>query len=136
MRCAVLRHAVVALVFAVVLGCSGDDQTPAMADGTDPESVTGTVTDIEDLVPVDGGVMIALQLANGQMDKAFLPSFFTPTPPPPEQNEVYQVIQQLSIGDRVKAAGKRTSQGLQLQKLMVLSHGSLETDQNDSPSPK
>lgn len=108
------------LLSYLAIGCSGDDGTLAGAADSDLDSVTGMVTLIEDHVPVDGGVQLELELDTGKMDTAYLPSFFTAPPPPQEQYEVYQVIQQLEIGDRIKVEGERTPQGIKIEKLTVL----------------
>jgi len=118
------------LIFVVLisLGCSDDTgQVPAGLNSDaitkpdpDPVVVTGTVVEIADEVPVDGGVIIDLEVADGRTEVLYLPSFFT-TPPPPENNQkVYQVIVQLEVGNRVKAEGCRTEHGIKLESLDIL----------------
>ena len=115
-------------IVLISLGCSDDTgQIPEglnsdVITNTDPDPivVTGTVVEIADDVPVDGGVIIDLKVGDGQTEVLYLPSFFT-TPPPPENNQrVYQVIVQLEIGTRVKAEGYRTESGIKLESLDIL----------------
>lgn len=108
------------LLWGVAIGCFGEDGTPVGAHDANLDSITGIVTQIDDHVPVDGGVWLDLKLESGRMDTAFLPSFFTSPPPPPEQYEIYQLILRLEIGDRVKVEGERTTHGIRIEKLTVL----------------
>jgi hypothetical protein len=121
MRAIWIRTASVILLCSSVVGCSTENDTPAGASNPDVDSVTGVVTKIEDYVPVDGGVSIELKLDNGQTDTAFLPSFFTAPPPPQEQYEIYEMIRELEIGDRITVEGQRTSKGIKIEQLTVAS---------------
>ena len=115
-----IRLRLAALLACLAVGCSGNTGTTSDADDPARASITGIVTAIDDRVPVDGGVILALKLDSGRADTAFLPSFFTYPPPPPEQSEIYRVIQQLQIGDRVEVEGERTSQGIKIDQLTIL----------------
>jgi len=120
MHSLLVRVPAMVLLTYLALGCSGDDGTLAGAADSDLDSVTGIVTLIEDHVPVDGGVTLELELDTGKMDTAYLPSFFTAPPPPQEQYELYQIIQQLKLGDRIRVEGERTPQGVKIEKLTVV----------------
>lgn len=104
----------------MALGCSSDDGAPTESLITGLESLTGTVIEIDDKVPVDGPVILALELDSGGTDTAYLPSFFRPTPIPPGQWEIYQQIRALDIGSRIRVEGVRTPFGLGIMKLTVL----------------
>ncbi len=102
-------------------GCSGGTHTPSIEPPRpDLVSVTGWVRSIEDLVPVDGGVTIEVGLDSGRTETLLLGSFFTPTPPPESQVKLYQVIQEIRVGDRVTAQGRRTDRGIDLESIAVV----------------
>lgn len=86
--------------------------------------VTGEVTGIVDLVPVDGGVTIDLEDDRGEKVVLLLESIFT-SPLPSEERlrihtEVYAVVTKLEVGDRVEAEGIDLGTGILLTKLTKL----------------
>ncbi|RKZ13562.1 hypothetical protein DRQ53_08520 [bacterium] len=88
--------------------------------GSDLVTLTGTVTRVVDDTPVDGGVVIDLQLDNGQRAQLFFGSLFTYPPPPHWRHELYQVIASLEVGDRVRAMGTAVDGGISLRGLRVV----------------
>jgi hypothetical protein len=88
--------------------------------GSELVTLTGVVTQIDDAVPVDGGVVIDLTLDNGETTKLFFGSLFTYPPPPQWKRDLYNVIASLEIGDRVRATGARVAGGISLRGLVIL----------------
>ncbi len=108
------------LVAILVLptGCSEENDAPS-GPNSDQVTVTGNVTRIVDDTPVDGNVIVDLELDDGNTDVLYLPSFFG-QPPTEDQKQAYQLIQQLKLGDRVKGRGERTDHGVLLGSLTKL----------------
>lgn len=113
------------LVVILILPTGCSEESDDSVTGSNPElvsdvvSVTGKVTRIADDIPVDGNAVIDLEVVGGKQEVLYLPSFFA-HPPTPAQEDVYQVIKQLSEGNQVKAVGKRTRFGIELQSLTIL----------------
>lgn len=84
------------------------------------ESVTGTVVAIRDMTPVDGPFELELETAQGTREDVFLPSFFTPEPPPEESWELLRRLQGLEVGDRVRVVGVRVGGALEVSQLSEL----------------
>jgi hypothetical protein len=82
--------------------------------------VTGVVTQIDDLVPVDGGVTITLALDAGGTELLLFGSLFTSPPPSEERLALYQTIRQAEVGSRVRATGVKGARGIELTDLEVL----------------
>jgi hypothetical protein len=85
------------------------------------ETVTGEVTGVEDLVPVDGGVTIEIDLDSGGKDRLLFPSLFTYPPPDEATVELYDLVRRVETGDRVRARGERTTEGIRIRELAILS---------------
>jgi hypothetical protein len=110
----VFQVVVIALSMMLV-GCSSSP-TP-----TEPlVTVTGIVTQIDDRVPVDGGVTITLKLDDGGTELLFFGSLFTSPPPDEEMLALYQRILEAEVGSHVKASGLRVEAGIELRDLTVL----------------
>ena len=104
-------------VLMVLAGCSSDSTLP----GRDRlVTVTGVVTQIDDRVPVDGGVTITLDLEGGGTELLLFGSLFTSPPPGEERLELYEKIRQAEVGSRVRATGIRRAEGIELTDLVVL----------------
>jgi hypothetical protein len=102
-------------------GCSSSKEPdPSVPDGGPRVSVVGRIESIEDLVPVDGGVTIELKEDSGGSAILRYASMFTNPRPSEEHVDLYQVIQDADVGDRVKAEGIRTSDGIDLKALTIL----------------
>jgi hypothetical protein len=82
--------------------------------------VVGTVTEIVDQVPVDGGVTITLRLEDERTQRLTFGSLFTNPPPEPERIHLYEVIREVDVGDRVRATGKTGDEGVELESLTIL----------------
>ncbi len=82
--------------------------------------VTGRVTQIENAVPVDGGVRIDIILEGGKTEQLLFPSLFTSPPPSEETLKLYDVIRRVELGDRIRAEGKRVPAGIELEALAIL----------------
>ncbi len=82
-------------------------------------SLQGTVTAIDDQVPVDGGVVIDLKLDSGETAQLHFGSLFTYPPSPSWRTELYQVIAGLEVGNHVTAKGLLAKEGIQLVGLTI-----------------
>jgi hypothetical protein len=85
-------------------------------------TVIGTVIQITDEVPVDGGVEIELLLDGGETTKLFFGSLFTEPPPAQWRLDLYAVILGLERGDRVRARGAEVTGGIVLRELTILNN--------------
>ncbi|MEQ9570021.1 MAG: hypothetical protein RLN75_07495 [Longimicrobiales bacterium] len=106
--------------FAVILtlaGCTVGGTAP-VADDT--VTVEGTVAEIDDQTPVDGGVTIDLNVADGGTERLLFASLFTVPPPSDARIALYQRIQAVEVGSRVRASGVRGEDGIELTDLVVL----------------
>jgi hypothetical protein len=104
-------------VLVVLAGCSSDSTLPG---GERLVTVTGVVTHIDDRVPVDGGVTITLELEGGGTELLLFGSLFTSPPPGEERLELYQKIRAAEVGSRVRVAGIRRDEGIELTDMVVL----------------
>jgi len=82
--------------------------------------VVGTVIEIVDQVPVDGGVTISVRLDDDRIERLTFGSLFTYPPPEPERIRLYEVIQEVEVGDRVRATGTAGDEGIELESLIIL----------------
>jgi hypothetical protein len=103
---------------ALCVACS-DDTGPGqpLENGT---IVTGTVTAIQNDIPVDGGILLDIDVADDGSDRLVFPSLFTPQQPSEETLRLYDVVRRVEVGDVVRAEGAREQSGLLLQKLWIL----------------
>lgn len=100
----------------VLAGCSG-----STAPGIRPAvSVTGTVIEIDDQVPVDGGVTITLKADDGGTVLLLFESLFTYPPPGEDRLALYQKIGKLGTGSRIIATGTRVEGGIHLEDFIIL----------------
>ena len=106
-----------AAVLPLLAGC-GSDPAPAPP-GT--ETLTGVVTAVDDRVPVDGGVTIEIDLDGGGKDRLLFPSLFTYPPPDEATIELYDLVRRVETGDRIRAKGERTTEGIRIRELAILS---------------
>lgn len=104
------------LVLGLVLaGCSGSGPQADF-----PVTVTGTIAEIDDRVPVDGGVTITLELDQGGTELLLFGSLFTYPPPDEERVALYQKIVEAEVGSHVKATGIREEDGIELTDFQIL----------------
>ncbi|NNF08560.1 MAG: hypothetical protein HKN21_17495 [Candidatus Eisenbacteria bacterium] len=91
----------------VFMGCS------TKAGNLRPTDITleGVVAKIDDQTPVDGGVTIELRLDDGSGETLLFGSLFTYPPPTEERLKLYQRIQAIAVGYRVRAVGERMETG-------------------------
>lgn len=109
---------VVGLVALAAAGCGDDGVTPP--EGPNPHVVvTGKVTQIENSVPVDGGVEIDIVRADGTPEVLYLPSFGWQEPSPNEL-AAFQVVLELEVGNIVTAQGERTEFGIKIEGLRIV----------------
>jgi hypothetical protein len=111
----------IAISIVSLAACSSGDP-PGTTTPSDPDlvTVTGEVTHKDDQVPVDGGVTMKLKLDDGSTEALHFGSLFTHPPPSQEQLDLYQVIVQVDVGDRVTATGERSESGISLEELTIL----------------
>jgi hypothetical protein len=81
------------------------------------EFVTGTVLQIEDATPVDGGVDIQLATDDGGVMKLWFSTLYTDPPPPAWRMELYQLIASLELGEDVQAGGVRIDGAISLREI-------------------
>lgn len=90
-------------LFVFCCGCSINSSTGPV--DPDLEVVVGTITEIDDGVPRDGGVTIDLELEDRSSARLWLGLNPRSQPPREDQWELYRVILTLDVGDTVWAAG-------------------------------
>lgn len=109
------------VVFSLaMLACSSDETPSGYSSELRATVVVGEVLMIDDQVPVDGGVTIDIEVRRGETERLLFGSLFTNPPPPRERLELYRVIVELEIGDRVRARGSRSEHGIILEDLFIL----------------
>lgn len=108
--------AAVAAMALVAAGCTAGAVAP------DPEAVTvlGTVTEIVDDTPVDGGVTVTLDVVGGGEERLLFGSLFTVPPPGPDRLALYERLAQARVGSRVRAEGRRVDGGIELTDFRIL----------------
>lgn len=109
-----------ALVLVLLVGCGSDDDAPSAPSGPRTEIVTGEVTALEDMTPVDGGLTIDIALGDDRADRLYLPSLFTAEPPGEDLLRLYDVARRVEPGDVVRAEGQRNGEGLLISSLWIL----------------
>ena len=110
------------LVVILVLptGCSEENGAPPSAPiKADAIEVTGEVTFVYDNVAADGGVTIDLELDDGKAERLLFAPFYWGDDSE-ERWDLYSSIQEVELGDRVKAVGQRTDRGIELEDLTIL----------------
>jgi len=109
------------LVVILVLptGCSEEESAPPSGPDSDLVSVTGDVARIINDIPVDGDATVDVELDDGKTEILYVPSLWT-GPWTEEQEEAYQVIRELKIGDRINAVGIRVRHRIELKTLTIL----------------
>lgn len=100
----------------MLVGCS-NATTPRAEQSV---TVTGIVTEVDDRVPVDGGVTITLELDKGGTERLLFESLFTDPPPDEDRLALYEKILTVEVGNHVSATGDREEQGIRLMDLVVL----------------
>ena len=108
------------------LGCGnknqdGNDGPPVGLTADGDVVVTGEVLEIVDQVPVDGGVTISVTTSDGITERLLFPSLFTYPPPSEQTIKLYDLVRRVEVGDVIRAEGKRTENGVELQSLTILS---------------
>ena len=111
-----MSRAITGALLFLLLGCGEGIDGP-----TSPNAiVTGDVVAIQDLVPADGGVTITVTTPGGKTEILLFPSLFT-FPRPSEQTiALYGVVSRVEVGDLIRAGGKRTAAGVELESLVIL----------------
>ena len=80
----------------------------------------GEVAEVQDQVPVDGGVTIAVTTQSGGTERLLFPSLHTPSPPSQQALSLYDLLRRVKVGDFIRAEGRRTTAGIELQSLAIL----------------
>lgn len=112
---------VIAVLIMSICACSNNKQV-GPGDSTDSDLITvvGEVIEIEDMVPVDGGVTIKLRQEDETEVDLYYSSLFTNPPPSQEHIDLYQVITEVDVGDRVRAKGIRIDHMIELKDLTII----------------
>jgi len=123
-----MKTTTLCFLLAVVLSSPGCSDRP-VSEGPDPETnpqssttvtLTGVITEKNDMVPVDGGVTMSLRTGNGHVESLTFPSLFTYPPPSQATVDLYSKISPVKVGDRVRIVGKREDGGIALVDLEIL----------------
>ena len=108
------------LILVLPTGCSEEHGAqPSAPTKTDAVEVTGEVTFVYDNVAADGGVTIDIELDDGSADRLLFSPFYWGDDSE-ERWDLYSKIQEVELGNRVKAVGKRTDRGIELEDLTIL----------------
>jgi hypothetical protein len=78
------------------------------------------VVEFQDETPVDGGVTITVTTQSGGTERLLFPSLFTDPPPSQHVINLYDLVRRVEVGDLVRAEGKRTTAGVELESLAIL----------------
>jgi hypothetical protein len=104
----------------IMCGCSEDDSlSPTGTKRTDLVEVIGEVTFIYDNVPADGGVTIDIKLDDGSVERLLFAPFYWGDDSD-ERWDLYAKIRQVEVSDRIRAEGRRTERGIELEDLAIL----------------
>lgn len=113
-------NAIRSAAFALALTLAGCTLGGTAPESNDTVTVEGTVTEIVDQTPVDGGVTIEMDVDGGGSERLLFGSLFTSPPPSEGQVALYQRIQTARVGSRIRASGVRNEDGIRLSDLVVL----------------
>lgn len=119
-RSAKRRIGVIVIFLFSVVGCSKGGGDPATPNAKDDVLVIGEVTAIVDQVPADGDAVIEIELEDGGSDRLIFGSLHTYPPPTEEKWNLYDLIRRVEQGDVVRAEGRRSERGLELDSLAIL----------------
>lgn len=123
-----LAHSLRSLAVAAMLalgslglsGCEDDGKDPGTS-GAGLIQVTGTVTELNDQTPVDGGVTIQVNDAKRGNVTLTFESLFTHPAPTPERQALYQEIQKVSVGNTIQATARAEgSTNFRLESIKVI----------------
>jgi hypothetical protein len=126
-----IAHATRALTTALLIGLGatglsacGDDgndgRTPAKSQENELIRFRGAVTEIDDKIPVDGGVTIRMtDEAKGAVTIGF-ESLFTLPRPTEDRQALYGDIQKVTVGDVVSATARMVDGGYRLESISVI----------------
>jgi hypothetical protein len=115
-----------AVVLVAVAGCSGPTASgPQTSETPDSGAFThvGTVREIENLVPVDGGVVITLDLDTGGTRALAVSQLGRWAPLAPlteERRALVDTLFRLRVGHRVRAEGKSGGEYPGITRLTIL----------------
>jgi len=105
----VLRLSTVTLLLTST-GCSRDNLVPAPAEPVAGTEVVGTLVAIKDDRPIDGGVDLTLETAQGVREMVRVPSIFI-AGPRDSVAAMHEVVNAAKLGDRLRARGTRDEAG-------------------------
>ena len=125
-----LSHVVRSLTTALIIGLGAAGLTGCAADNGNKEPVetlapdmvrfNGSVTEIDDDIPADGGVTIRLtDKAKGPVTINF-ESLFTLPRPTEARQALYEDIRKVSVGDVVTATARMVDGGYRLESIAVV----------------
>jgi hypothetical protein len=103
--------ALTALVVVAAAGCTADKKVTVQP-FSDDRHVSGTLAKKEDGRPVDGGVALTVTLGPGREEIVMVPSIFTGQPPSTQTLALQQKVDELQVGDRFTATGRRDANGM------------------------
>lgn len=92
------------------LGCSSSNPAPVPAAPVAGIEVVGTLVALKDDRPVDGGVDLTLETAQGVREVVRVPSIFI-APPRDSIAAMHEVVNASKLGDRLRARGTRDETG-------------------------
>ena len=109
------------LVLVLPTGCTDENGVqPSTSTKSNAVEVTGEVTFVYDNVAADGGVTIDIELDDSQTERLLFSPFYWGDDSE-ERWDLYSKLQEVELGNRVKAVGQRTDRGIELEDLTILS---------------
>jgi len=91
-------------------GCSNGNRAPGPAAPVTGIEVVGTLVALKDDRPVDGGIDLTIETAQGVREIVRVPSIFR-VPPRDSVRAMHEVVDAAKIGDRLRARGTRDESG-------------------------
>jgi hypothetical protein len=115
-----LPSGVCGLVALALLAACDDDSNVAVQDPQANVSVSGEVTNIQNDIAVDGGIVLDIAVAKDGQDRLVFGGLFTVPPPTNDDLKLYDVVRRVEVGDMVRGWGVRRESGIILEKLWIL----------------
>ncbi len=110
----------ISLISLALIACGGESGDPSGPGIKSEVLVTGYVIEIENMMPVDGGITIKVELESKDTERLWFGSLFTVPPPSEDKLKLYDVVRRVELGDRVRATGERTEAGIELEGIAIL----------------
>jgi hypothetical protein len=103
--------------FLSLPGCGDDDPVDP---GTGAVVVAGTVVEVRDETPFDGGVVITITTAQAATERLLFPSLHTSPPPSQQTIDLVDRARRVVVGAVLRATGTRTADGVKVESFEIL----------------